>query len=176
MKEIKIIDVIGGRNELATLFKGVGVELGVERAVFSKEIIKYADKLFLIDPWKAYRGYREHVSQDKLDGFFKEAQERMLGKNCEFIRKFSLDAVNDFEDNSLDFVYIDANHSYENVKADIEAWTKKVKVGGIVSGHDYIRRKGQAHIFGVVDAVNELKETVTIWRGDRSPSWSFIKQ
>ncbi len=50
-----------------------------------------------------------------------------------------MDAVKDFEDNSLDFVYIDANHEYDYVKQDITEWTKKVKPGGIVAGHDYIR-------------------------------------
>lgn len=166
-----------GRNDLAQLFTGIGAEVGVERAVFSKVIGKYSTKLYLIDPWQAYRGYREHVSQDKLDNFFKESVERMMGVNTVFIKAFSLDAVKDFEDESLDFVYIDANHSYENAKADIEAWSKKVKKGGIVAGHDYVRRKGQDHIFGVKQAVDELVGVdITIWKGDRSPSWSFVKQ
>jgi len=163
------------RNELAKLFTGVGVEIGVERGHFAKVIGEYSSKLYLVDPWKAYKGYREHVSQDKLDGFFEETKERLKNLNVEIIRKFSLEAVNDFEDESLDFVYIDSNHSYENVKADIEAWRKKVKKGGIVAGHDYKRFKGQAHMYGVVEAVNELKDEVTIWRGDKSPSWNFIK-
>lgn len=164
------------RNDLAKLFKGVGAEIGVERAHFSKEILKTADKLYCVDPWKAYQGYREHVSQDKLDGFFEESKQRLEGLNVRFVREFSLDAVKHFEDEVLDFVYIDANHDYENCKADIEAWSKKVKKGGIVAGHDYLRRKGQDLIYGVVDAVNELQEDVTIWRGDKSPSWSFIKK
>lgn len=166
------------REDLAKLFTGYGAEIGVERAVFSKVIAKYAKKLYLVDPWKAYKGYREHVSQDKLDKFFIEANNRMQNYDVTFIRKFSLDAISNFADCSLDFVYIDANHSYENVKADIEAWTKKVKHGGIVAGHDYIERKGQADIYGVKRAVNELPDDVevTIWHGDRSPSWSFIKK
>ena len=42
-----------------------------------------------------------------------------------------------FEDNSLDFVYIDAGHEYEYVKKDIDIWSEKVKPGGIISGHDW---------------------------------------
>lgn len=169
------MDSVKTRNDLASLFKGIGVEVGTERAVFAKEIAKHCDKLYCVDPFKAYKGYRDHVSQEKLDGFFAEAQERMRPFNCEFIRKFSLDAVNDFEDESLDFVYIDSNHDYENCKADIKAWSKKVKKGGIVAGHDYIERKGQGLYYGVKKAVKELSEDLTIWRGDKSPSWSYLK-
>ena len=171
-----MIDTPKNRNDLAKLFKGVGAEIGVERAVFAKEIMKSAKELYLVDPWKSYKGYRDHVSQDKLDGFFKEAQERMQHKNCTFIRKFSMDAVKDFPDESLDFVYIDANHDYENCKNDIREWSKKVKKGGIIAGHDYIERKGQGLYYGVKKAVNELEEELTIWRGDKSPSWSYIKK
>lgn len=171
-----------GRYELAKLFKGVGAEIGVERAVFSKAICTRnpETKLYGIDPWKAYKGYRDHVTQEKLDAFYVEASERMKHFNCELIREDSMTAAKRFEDESLDFVFIDANHAYEYVLEDIRTWAKKVKKGGIVSGHDYIRRKGQDHIYGVVRAVqqyieeNQIPEW-SIWRGDRSPSWMFIK-
>jgi predicted O-methyltransferase YrrM len=47
------------------------------------------------------------------------------------------EAAKQVEDGSLDFVFIDADHSYEGVKADIEAWDPKVREGGYVIGHDY---------------------------------------
>ncbi len=158
------------RKDLARLFKGVGVEVGVERAWFAKTICKLnpKTKLFCIDPWQFYKGYREHVSQERLDEFYAESKQRMAGFNCEIIRGFSLDVVNQFEDNSLDFVYIDANHEYEYVKKDIEAWYNKVKVGGILSGHDY-------NTNGVKRAVDERFNNVTIYDGDKSPSWKIIK-
>ena len=49
----------------------------------------------------------------------------------------SVEMAESYEDDSLDFVFIDGDHRYEFVKADIEAWVPKVKSGGIVSGHDY---------------------------------------
>jgi hypothetical protein len=52
------------------------------------------------------------------------------------IRKPSVDAAKDFENNSVDFIFIDADHSYESVKSDIMAWYPKLKKGGIISGHD----------------------------------------
>lgn len=170
------------RNDLAQLFKGVGVEIGVERAVFSKTICRKnpETKLYAVDPWKAYKGYRDHVSQEKLDAFYEEAKERMKDFNCVIIRKFSSQAVQNFEDESLDFVYIDANHDYDHVMEDMQLWYKKVKRGGMLCGHDYIRRKGQDHLYGVKQAVTDFTyryniPQLFIYRGDNSPSWMFYK-
>lgn len=66
----------------------------------------------------------------------------------------SLDACKKFKDNSLDFVFIDASHEYEDVKADIIAWLPKIKPGGILAGHDYYI--GDFDYYpGVKQAVNE---------------------
>jgi len=66
-----------------------------------------------------------------------------------FIKKLSEDAVNDVPE--LDFCYIDANHSYDYVKKDIELYYPKIKQGGFIGGHDF-------HIsaLGVVRAVLEF--------------------
>jgi len=58
-------------------------------------------------------------------------------KKVNIIIKDSVEASKEFEDESLDFVYIDADHLYEPVKADITAWLPKVKKGGVIGGHDY---------------------------------------
>jgi len=67
------------------------------------------------------------------------------------IRKDSILASKDFPDNYFDLVYIDADHSYEFVKKDIENWITKVKNKGIIAGHDYDK-----HWPDVMRAVNEL--------------------
>ncbi len=163
------------RNELAKSFKGIGVEIGVERGHFSKVILQYCDKLYAIDAWQTYSKYREHVTQERLDAFYEETKERLKNFNCEIIRKFSSEAVKDFEDESLDFVYIDANHSYESVKEDIELWKPKVKIGGILAGHDYMNVPKREGIYGVIKAVDELLPDREIIKGDKSPSWLWIK-
>ena len=53
------------------------------------------------------------------------------------IRKSSLEAVNNFEDESITFLFLDAAHDYENVKKDLNAWKSKVKKGGLLAGHDW---------------------------------------
>jgi hypothetical protein len=77
----------------------------------------------------------------------------------------SVDASKLYEDESLDFVFLDADHSYEGVRSDIEAWLPKVKRGGIFAGHDF------AHYFpGVMRAVLERFAQVGLCRGVEWPN------
>lgn len=73
-----------------------------------------------------------------------------------------------------DFVYIDASHDYESVKADLEAWWPVVTAQGILAGHDY----DSTHP-GVMRAVNEFAQEhdviVRIVQGDHLPSWYIYK-
>lgn len=68
-----------------------------------------------------------------------------------------------YDDASLDFVFIDADHSYAAVSRDIDAWIPKVKKGGIIAGHDYCNWPG----FGVIQAVTERFDRVEVWRGEK---------
>lgn len=175
-----IVSIIRTREDLSRLFVGVGAEIGVEQGVFAQVICHTAQKLYCVDAWRAYRGYRDHTRQGKLDNFFNITKQRLQPYNVEYIRKFSMDAVKDFEDESLDFVYIDANHDYEHVLEDVTQWARKVRKGGVVAGHDYIKRKGQDKYYDVVRAVNDYADDhhlqrITIYRGDSPPSWMFIK-
>lgn len=75
----------------------------------------------------------------------------------------SIEAAALVPDGSLDFAFIDADHRYEHVRADIQAWRPKIRPGGFLTGHDYHRKR----FAGVVQAVNEaFKPTIlgeTIW-------------
>jgi predicted O-methyltransferase YrrM len=53
------------------------------------------------------------------------------------IKQYSWSAASNFEDGSVDFVFIDAGHEHEEVTKDIKAWLPKIKKGGMLSGHDW---------------------------------------
>lgn len=176
------------RRDLALLFHELkfkkGAEIGVESGEYSETLVSLNPglELYCIDAWKAYRGYRDHVSQEKIDGFYETAQHRLSRYGAELIRKFSMDAVQDFKDNGLDFVYIDANHSFDYVIMDIIEWSKKVKPGGIVAGHDYVRRKNITDRVHVVQAVQSYTycHDIETWftvggAAKETRSWFWVK-
>lgn len=134
-----------GRDILGHWFRElgyrVGAEIGVERGMFSRILLDAHPKLelFCVDAWTPYQGYTARLNNSSLPGKYAEAQERLKGFNVHFYKQFSMDAVRRFKNNSLDFVYIDACHDYPWCMDDIIYWSEKVRPGGIVSGHDYIK-------------------------------------
>jgi hypothetical protein len=77
---------------------------------------------------------------------------RLLGQ-CTALRMSTVEAAKNIKDGSLDAIYVDASHVYDDVVADLRAWIPKVKMGGIIAGHDW----SLAH-FGVVKAVIDVLE------------------
>jgi hypothetical protein len=155
-----------GRMHIAQLFGELGMkegaEIGVEAGLYSECLFKYNPglHLYLVDPWE-WLPHRYWVPRHRVDRFMREVAGRLEGLNYTIIRKFSADAVKDFPDNSLDFVYIDGDHRYEATKHDIVEWTKKVRPGGLLSGHDFINRKGES-THNVVKAVLEYVQEAGI--------------
>jgi GR25 family glycosyltransferase involved in LPS biosynthesis/predicted O-methyltransferase YrrM len=73
-------------------------------------------------------------------------------------------AVKSYNDNSLDFVFIDGNHSYDNVYEDITLWIKKLKPGGIISGDDYDEKEFPNVVRAVRDALgNTVQVNGHVW-------------
>jgi len=163
------IDIPNEKREvLGVLFAELdfrrGAEIGVSTGKFSKHLCRCNKRLNLlaIDAWTLYPGYDDNlgrkgrVTQEELDKHFEKAKERLARyKHCKIIRALSVDAAVVIPDKSLDFVYLDANHEANAVMADILAWTPKVRIGGIICGHDYtIKPHGYYGGAGVVEAVN----------------------
>ena len=98
--------------------------------------------LFLIDCWKLFSqdifGDYKTFTSAHWDKMHDKVKEKFKSNNNVTIdRNMSSEAIGNYQDNSLDFVYIDANHKYEFVKEDLEMWYPKVKVGGWIGGHDF---------------------------------------
>ncbi len=174
-KDQKRHELIRSRwGSLSVLFKelgfNLGAEIGVETGRYSKCLCTVNPnlKLYAVDIW------------EKNDGNYNKARKRLASFNCQIIRDLSMNAVKRFADKSLDFVFIDAAHDYDSAKEDIREWSKKVRRGGIISGHDYNNGlRGQPR--GVKGAVNEwVKKNnirpLFIFKKDGCPTWFYVKE
>lgn len=141
------------------------VEVGVWRGDYSAQIINALQpkQFYGVDPYELYEGYTdkpdvtEFANQQNLDKLCESVCNRFANWGHTLYRLKGVDAAEVFQDETFDFVYLDGDHKYEPVAADIAAWWPKVRQGGILAGHDYIER---SHIeeFGVIPAVTEFCE------------------
>ena len=147
------------RAHLAQLFAELGftrgAEVGVAEGIYSEVLCQTIPnlELYCADLWDTYyRGFSNVRIKDleMQEEALALAHEKLDRYNAKYIRAASFDAVKEIEDDCLDFVYIDGDHSFDYVMMDLILWSKKVKPGGIVSGHDAYRFRGA----GVVDAVS----------------------
>ncbi|WP_420548408.1 class I SAM-dependent methyltransferase [Curvivirga sp.] len=148
--------------------EGIGCEIGVAECVFSQHLLEKTQptKLHLIDPWvyqerEDYQADLNNVSNDEGEKRYQAA--RTLFKNqmdtgqVEIHRNFSYETVSHFPDNYFDWIYVDAVHSYEGAKKDLEDFLPKLKDDGILMGHDYANHiAAQEMGFGVVEAVDDF--------------------
>lgn len=180
------------RDDLPQFFKEmgykVGAEIGVLRGEFTEKLCKAGLKIYGIDPWKYYRRYRRHPQEAPMEEIYEDAKKRLEPYDCTLIRKTSMEAVEDFDDNSLDFVYIDGNHKIKYIVEDIFEWYRKVKPGGVISGHDYLNLRNYpyrvmaCHVKAAVDLMTSIYNVDYYILGqnygkrDRHRSWLFVKK
>lgn len=115
-------------------------EVGSYEGISSVLLSHYCKKLYCVDIF----------SEEKYENTF-DKNIANFSNNVEKIKSLSKDALDLFEDKSLDVVYVDASHDYENALFDIANWKNKIKNNGLMSGHDYHK-----DCQGVIDAVNEI--------------------
>lgn len=156
----------------------VGAEVGVYKGAFAAHILQnWSGFMFLIDPWSGSDGSVNTINA--IMAILRATNDR---RQWSCFRQTSLEVASNRFIDLLDFVYIDADHSYEAVKSDIEAWWKHLKPGGILAGHDWVldgwHIDGQpfiahetrpqehgCHEYGVRRAVAELQEPGGILHG-----------
>lgn len=161
-KRIMRWHVIGGLCLQAGLRKGA--EIGVSQGRFTMYLcaLMYDMHMTAVDRWEeqpdhpteGWLGWNHEGSLKR----FRETCDQYFKGRVDIIRSDSVAAADGIEDGSLDFVFIDADHSYEGCSKDIKAWAPKVRQGGMVAGHDYNLKWP-----GVVKAVDEVypKRTVS---------------
>src|SRR3989344_7498757 len=149
-----------GRNQLAELLHELDFKKGVEVGVAAGEYLEILSKhnpqmkLWGVDPWSPQKGYRDYTRSSTFDRLRQDAEKRLnRAGNTEFLVMTSAEALGQFKDDSVDFVYIDADHSFNHVVFDIHEWLAKLRPGGIIAGHDYFKPSNHARIH-VVQAVN----------------------
>lgn len=174
------------RDELAVLLYELGctcgAEIGVERGHYSKRLCEAIPNLslFCIDPWEVYEDYGDIRDAHRIHIDYAKAIRRLAPYKCTLIRKSSMDAVKEFMVDSLDFVYIDGNHTFPYVWDDITQWYRIVRPGGIVSGHDYIWRAHGKSDLSVGKAVNLFVgqngiSPLFLLDKHGSSTWMFVK-
>lgn len=161
------------RYELPMAFKELGlvkgVEIGTYLADYTEALAQAGLEIYGVDPWALYRDYGNPRGQKRLDAQYQASLERLKPyPNAHLIRKTSMDALADFEDESLDFVYIDGNHSFKYVAEDLWEWSRKVKQGGVIAGHDWVLKasfsiNGICHVKFVVQAFIESMGIQDFW-------------
>lgn len=129
------------------------LEVGVWRGEFSKKIynISKPKMLVLVDSWT----YDEHVRgcAPQVDGkeplsqkFFDDAKNETFNKfknykNIIILDQSSLDSSSNYNDNYFDYIYLDAEHTYQAVTEDLDIWYPKLKINGVLFGDDYYWRE-----------------------------------
>jgi hypothetical protein len=128
---------------------GEAVEVGTHRGEFANALLSTwkGRALHCVDPWECLPGYEE---QQRLlwgegDHFF-EARTRLRrhGDRARLLRITSENALKNFINGSLDFVFIDGDHRREHVAHDLAGWWEKVRPGGLLAGHDFVQ-PGESH-------------------------------
>jgi hypothetical protein len=160
----------------------VGVEIGVQRGDFSAQILEIVKprRLHLVDCWQyqndeVYDNDSANVSDNIQSEYMQIVIDRFkkqIGESRIIIHhQFSDIVVEEFSDNYFDWIYIDANHSYDAVKKDLQLYYPKVKNGGLICGDDYIDYGYYGVIAAVNDFVSENHLKINYLTDEKTPSY-----
>lgn len=139
------------------------IEIGSYSGASAELFAQYVGEITCCDIWDKYISPPERA----LNAYKNFQETKKRNKNIIECKKNSDDLVNEYNNNTFDMVYIDADHSYESTKNNILKWFSKVKKGGILCGHDY-------HMGEVKQAVDEVFKFENI-KLFKDSSWAYVK-
>jgi predicted O-methyltransferase YrrM len=163
---------------------GLGCEVGVLRGEFSKHLLSNwnCKKLYLVDCWEEHPTDYDEIFHNHQNNF-KIMQQTLLpfSSRYEICKGYSDKIVHSFQEEMFDFIYIDANHSYQGCKLDLDLYWSKLKKGGILMGDDYhlndiedLSFNDTNVTFGVTKAVREFcKEKHRIFDTSYTADWVY---
>lgn len=179
---------LNGRNLMS-----LAVELGTHRGDFASMLLStWPGHLVCCDPWRSVAGYEDQA--EGLKQLWKTTGDRMddylyctkrlhrYNHRLTFKRLTSQAYAQEFYQqpaNIVDFVYLDADHRYEMVKADLELWWPLIKGGGILAGHDILCANhphggwGQHIQPAVFDFARQRNLTVCLVMEEDNSPWSY---
>jgi hypothetical protein len=157
---------------------GKGVEVGVLFGEWSASLLSiWKGTLYMVDPWvnQSPDIYLDGCNAVNMNIALEKARAavKVYGDKAQFMQLYSAQAAGKFEDGSLDFVYLDGNHSYDAVVEDLQLWRRKVRAGGVLGGHDFYERHDAYQECGVESAVQRFAERdkLTVHRTPECTSW-----
>ncbi len=125
------------------------VEIGVARGETAKFTLSRLDSSIStytgVDPYESNYDSTDifsHFNQQLMDNLYIYVVEKINDPRFNLMRKKSNQAYLEFEDNSIDAIFIDGNHSYSAVLEDIKNWRSKIKKNGLMIGDDYLTFDG----------------------------------
>lgn len=136
---LELINLFQSKNNLKR-----GIEIGTYEGEYASEILKvWTGDLYLVDIWRKVKDteYSDSCNREDYINVMHSCCKYIEGHEdrCHMIRTSSENAAKLFADESLDFIYLDANHRYESVKADIKTWFPKLRKNGVFAGHDFLK-------------------------------------
>lgn len=131
---ISLLEIAAARTP-----KGVVAEIGVAGGHFTEQILATwptCSKLFAVDCWGPFEG--NHITDADQEQRYRDVVKKFSAyKNVEIVRLYSDMAALATPDESIDFIYIDGDHSHDAALLDLQSWFPKLKRGAIMAGHDY---------------------------------------
>ncbi len=145
---------------------GRAVEVGTLYGAYAEVIVNtWPGHLTCVDPWMNQPDdvYFDGANKLNMSAVLGQVMAKFKGNpRVKLQRMFSLHGSGKFEDGSLDLFYDDGNHAVGHVRADIQAWWPKVKIGGIFGGHDFFTRYDKDTNSDALTAVMELANVLGV--------------
>jgi hypothetical protein len=125
-------------------------EVGVWKGDFAKHILEqceFVERYYMIDPWANLPDWNKpfNVEQELFEAVYAEAMQKTAFalKKIVVLRGRTTEVVDKIEDNSLDFIYIDGDHTLRGITIDLIKLLPKIKEGGFIGGDDFTNRPWQ---------------------------------